>query len=49
MTDAPVEYGLVPREHWFQPDWIDEDKASRSGDDLVEQNIIYGGAWRGLL
>ncbi|KAJ7787774.1 hypothetical protein B0H14DRAFT_3505100 [Mycena olivaceomarginata] len=24
---AGVSFGLVPKEHWFQPEWIDEDKA----------------------
>ncbi|KAH8112588.1 glycosyl transferase [Phellopilus nigrolimitatus] len=24
LTDSEVRFGLVPHEHWFQPDWIDE-------------------------
>ena len=41
---GPVTFGLIPREHWYQPDWIDEDKASASRADMVASNVIYGGA-----
>ncbi|KAJ8078793.1 hypothetical protein PM082_013076 [Marasmius tenuissimus] len=44
ITDAEVKFGLIPREHWFQPDWIDEDKAKASRDDMVKNNVIYGGS-----
>ncbi|KAH7889673.1 glycosyltransferase family 15 protein [Phlebopus sp. FC_14] len=44
LTDAPVSFGLIPREHWFQPDWIDEDRAREGREKLVRQNIIYGGS-----
>ncbi|KAK7057933.1 glycosyltransferase family 15 protein [Favolaschia claudopus] len=27
-TSAQVQFGLIPHEHWFQPSWIDESKAS---------------------
>ncbi|KAJ6502536.1 glycolipid 2-alpha-mannosyltransferase-domain-containing protein [Mycena sanguinolenta] len=23
LTDSPVQFGLIPSSHWFQPDWID--------------------------
>ena len=42
MTDAPVEYGLVPREHWFQPDWIDEERAAAGRRKLEDEQVIYG-------
>ncbi|KAJ3842276.1 glycosyltransferase family 15 protein [Lentinula raphanica] len=41
-TDAPVHFGLIPKEHWDQPAWIDEEKAQKSRQRLKEQNIIYG-------
>ncbi|EIN06517.1 glycosyltransferase family 15 protein [Punctularia strigosozonata HHB-11173 SS5] len=44
LTNAPVSFGLIPREYWFQPDWIDEDKAKAGRDDLVANNVIYGGS-----
>ena len=43
LTDAKIEFGLVPKEHWVQPDWIDEEKASAARKDMVEHNVIYGG------
>lgn len=42
-TNAPVYFGLIPRDHWVQPAWVDEIKASESRERLKEQNIIYGG------
>ncbi len=41
ITDAPVEYGIIPREDWVQPDWIDEEKASASRQKMQEQGIPY--------
>ncbi|KAI9571530.1 glycosyltransferase family 15 protein [Boletus coccyginus] len=43
LTNAPVTFGVIPHEHWFQPDWIDEERAREGRDKLVRQNIIYGG------
>jgi alpha 1,2-mannosyltransferase len=44
LTDANVEFGLIPREHWYQPDSIDEEKAAASRADMVKNNVIYGGS-----
>ena len=49
LTDAPVSFGTIPREHWVQPEWIDEEKAHearrRMGMDRI--NLVpYGGAQR---
>ncbi len=27
LTGAPVEFGVIARDHWYQPPWIDDDKA----------------------
>lgn len=43
LTDSSVEFGLVPKEHWYQPDWIDEKKASESREKMMANNVIYGG------
>ncbi|KAJ7025927.1 glycosyltransferase family 15 protein [Mycena alexandri] len=40
LTSAPVQFGLIPPEHWYQPAWIDEDKASRARTKL--KNAPYG-------
>ncbi|KAF9780462.1 glycosyltransferase family 15 protein [Thelephora terrestris] len=44
LTDAPVHFGLIPHDHWYQPDWIDEEKASAARDEMVRNQVIYGGA-----
>ncbi|KAJ7211167.1 glycosyltransferase family 15 protein [Mycena pura] len=44
VTKASVSFGQVPREHWFQPDWVDEDLARAGRDKMVEQGIIYAGS-----
>ena len=49
LTDAPVEFGLIPRDHWHQPDWIDEAKATASREAMVKNNVIYGGKRAQLL
>ncbi|PCH34914.1 glycosyltransferase family 15 protein [Wolfiporia cocos MD-104 SS10] len=43
IVSGPVTFAMIPPAHWYQPDWIDEEKASASRDDMVAQNIIYGG------
>lgn len=44
ITDAKVEFGLIPNDHWFQPDWIDEEKASQERKKMAENKVIYGGS-----
>jgi len=44
LTDAKVEFGLIPHDHWYQPDWIDESRATASREDMVKNNVIYGGS-----
>lgn len=38
-----MSFGLIPQEHWVQPDWIDEDRARRGRQKMMNQRIIYGG------
>ncbi|KZV80307.1 putative mannosyltransferase [Exidia glandulosa HHB12029] len=44
MTDAPIEYGIIPREHWNQPPWINETRAAETRERMKKQEIIYGGS-----
>ncbi|KAG5634642.1 hypothetical protein H0H81_001280 [Sphagnurus paluster] len=44
LTDAKVEFGIIPKDHWHQPDSIDEKKASAAREDMVKNNVIYGGS-----
>ena len=36
--------GLVPKEHWSIPSWIDEEKARKAREDMEQRKIIYGGS-----
>ncbi|KAL0576944.1 hypothetical protein V5O48_005051 [Marasmius crinis-equi] len=42
-TSAPVSFGLIPHDHWFQPDWIDEDRAREGREKMQAKKIIYAG------
>lgn len=44
VTYSKVEFGVIPPDHWYQPDWIDEDKASKARKQMEAENVIYGGA-----
>lgn len=44
LTNANVSFGLIPHDHWFQPDWIDEEKASAGRFKMMMQGIIYAGS-----
>ncbi|KAG5642957.1 hypothetical protein DXG03_001839 [Asterophora parasitica] len=44
LTDAKVEFGVIPKEHWVQPDSIDEAKASAARESMVKNGVIYGGS-----
>ncbi|KAI0054090.1 glycosyltransferase family 15 protein [Auriscalpium vulgare] len=48
LTDAKVEFGVIPHDHWYQPSWINETRASASREDMVKNNVIYGGAYRNM-
>lgn len=42
MTRAPVYFGLVPKEHWSYPSWIDQNKAAAAREKMGQDGIIYG-------
>ncbi|KAG1810434.1 glycosyltransferase family 15 protein [Suillus plorans] len=48
LTNATVEFGLIPPHHWHQPSWIDEERASKSRDDMIKNDVIYGGRYRNM-
>ncbi|KIM49106.1 glycosyltransferase family 15 protein [Hebeloma cylindrosporum] len=41
LTDAPVHFGQIPAEHWYQPEWIDEEQATANRLRMMAQGIIY--------
>ncbi|KAI0824385.1 glycosyltransferase family 15 protein [Trametes gibbosa] len=44
VINGEVTFGQIEHDHWFQPDWIDEEKATAGRDKMVQDNIIYGGS-----
>ncbi|KAF9034832.1 nucleotide-diphospho-sugar transferase [Panaeolus papilionaceus] len=44
IISSTAEFGLIPHDHWFQPDWIDEEKATENRNKMVSEKIIYGGS-----
>lgn len=44
LTAAQIEFGVIPPDHWYQPAWIDEEKAKQGRDKMVKDGIIYGGS-----
>ena len=44
ITSAPVYFGQIPEEHWYQPPWIDETKAQEGRNKMEEEGVIYGGS-----
>lgn len=43
LTSSPISFGQIPQEHWYQPDWIDEDKARSGRLRMMAKGIIYAG------
>jgi hypothetical protein len=41
LTPSQIEFGLIPQDHWTQPEWIDEEKATIGRNSMKEKGIIY--------
>ncbi|KAI8587407.1 glycosyltransferase family 15 protein [Geranomyces variabilis] len=39
---SELMFGLIPKEHWSYPPWIDQEKAAAARKDYGERRIIYG-------
>jgi alpha 1,2-mannosyltransferase len=44
LTTAKVEFGLIPKEHWSIPDWINEDKFKTRLSEMGAKKVSYGGS-----
>lgn len=42
LVSGTAKYGLIGKEHWSFPDFIDQDKAKAVREDMAERKIIYG-------
>ncbi len=43
VASTPVEFGVIPHDHWYQPEWIDEAKAAAARQKMVDDYVIHGG------
>jgi Glycolipid 2-alpha-mannosyltransferase len=44
MASGTVEYGLIDKNEWSTPAWIDTEKAQQSMEEMVRKDVIYGGS-----
>jgi len=44
VTGALIEFGVIPKDHWYQPEWVDEERAKKGREKMEEERIIYGGS-----
>jgi hypothetical protein len=44
LVSGPVHFGQVPEEHWYQPSWINETRATEERNKMEEEGVIYGGS-----
>ncbi|CEP61930.1 mannosyltransferase KTR3 LALA0_S04e03884g [Lachancea lanzarotensis] len=42
LISGTTKYGLVPKEHWSVPEWIEEDKATKAREKMTAEGVIYG-------
>ncbi|ORX70760.1 putative mannosyltransferase [Linderina pennispora] len=43
VVTGVAEFGLIPKEHWSYPEWINQTKAAEVRKDMAERKVIYGG------
>lgn len=41
LVSGTAKFGVVPKEHWSVPSWVDQDKADKARKAMAEQ-VIYG-------
>jgi alpha 1,2-mannosyltransferase len=44
VVSGQVYFGQIPEDHWYQPSWINETKATEGRHKMEEENVIYGGS-----
>ena len=42
LVSGKTKYGVIPKEHWSFPEWIDQDKAAKVRQEMKQKKIIYG-------
>lgn len=44
VVSGQTKFGLIPKEHWSYPEWIDREKAALAREAMVQKKVIYGGS-----
>ncbi|ODV81523.1 glycosyltransferase family 15 protein [Suhomyces tanzawaensis NRRL Y-17324] len=42
LVSGKTKYGLIPKEQWSYPEWIDQEKAALAREAMKEKKVIYG-------
>ncbi|KYK59135.1 putative mannosyltransferase involved in N-linked and O-linked glycosylation [Drechmeria coniospora] len=42
LVSGKTHYGQIPQEHWSFPEWIDQERAKKTREDMSARKIIYG-------
>lgn len=42
LVSGKTHYGVIPKEHWSFPDFIDQERAKAVREDMAQRKIIYG-------
>ena len=42
LASGRTRYGEIPRAHWSFPDFIDQERAKKTREDMRERKVIYG-------
>lgn len=45
LVSGKTKYGLIPKEHWSFPDWIDQEKAKKVREDMVCYHSYVWAEW----
>jgi alpha 1,2-mannosyltransferase len=44
VISSSAQFGLIPKEHWSYPSWINQTYAKETRDQMEKDNVIYGGS-----
>lgn len=42
LISGNVKFGVIPKEHWSYPEWIDQEKAAERRKQMQEEGVFYG-------
>lgn len=42
LVSGKTKYGVIPKEHWSFPEFIDQERAKKVREEMAEKKVIYG-------